>query len=139
MRVRPARWPMSRPPMTSSATASNCRKTCRNQQRVSRPKTKRGAVCHRQSRRCWRKTESRHESNCNDNQERKVNVKTKWILISMAALALGIVTLGVTGCKKSEQEQGSGEQPGHEHSTTTKYTCSMHPDVVQDKTGNCPK
>jgi hypothetical protein len=66
-------------------------------------------------------------------------MNTKWILTSLAALAVVVVTLGVTGCKKSEHEHGAGEQPGHEHSTATKYTCSMHPEVLQDKPGNCPK
>ena len=63
----------------------------------------------------------------------------QWILTSLAALALGIAVLGVAGCKKSEHEHGSVEQPGHERSAATKYTCPMHPEVVQDKPGNCPK
>lgn len=55
----------------------------------------------------------------------------KWILPALAALALGVALIGVTGCNKS----------GHEHSDghTHKYTCSHHPEVVQDKPGNCPK
>ena len=56
----------------------------------------------------------------------------------IAALALTAASLGVTGCKKSEHEHGAGEQPGHEHATT-KYTCPMHPEVVKDAPGDCPK
>ena len=52
-------------------------------------------------------------------------------LALFAALAIiTVAVLGVTGCSTSE----------HDHSTHAhKYTCSMHPDVVQDKAGKCPK
>ena len=66
-------------------------------------------------------------------------MKTKWILTSLAAFALGLAAFTVTGCNKSDHEHGASEAPGHEHSTATKYTCSMHPEVVQDKPGDCPK
>lgn len=55
----------------------------------------------------------------------------KWILPTLLASALAVAVLSVSGCKKSEPEH-SGE---HAH----QYTCSMHPEVVQDKPGNCPK
>ena len=58
-------------------------------------------------------------------------MKTKWILSSIAALTLGFATLGVTGCGKSGHEHSDG----HAH----QYTCSMHPDVVKDAPGDCPK
>ena len=64
---------------------------------------------------------------------------TKWILASLMPLALGLAVFGVTGCKKSEHEHGAGDAPGHEHNAAKKYTCSMHPEVVQDKPGKCPK
>lgn len=62
--------------------------------------------------------------------------KTKWVPTLLMAM-----TLGVTGCNKSEHEHSAGEQPDHEHGTKakTQYTCSMHPEVVQDKPGDCPK
>lgn len=51
-------------------------------------------------------------------------------LAMLAALAIATVALlGVSGCGTS----------GHDHSSHAKYTCSMHPDVVQDKAGKCPK
>ena len=65
--------------------------------------------------------------------------KINWIMPALMALLLATAVFGVTGCKKSEHEHGAVEQPGHEHSTATKYTCPMHPEVVQDKAGDCPK
>ena len=67
-------------------------------------------------------------------------MKTRMILAALMALALGVAA-GVTGCNKSEHEHSAGEQPGHEHGAAakTQYTCTMHPEVVQDKPGNCPK
>ena len=58
-------------------------------------------------------------------------MKTKWILTSLAAMALGLAVFGVAGCKKSE----SAESGAHAH----QYTCPMHPEVVKDAPGNCPK
>ena len=58
-------------------------------------------------------------------------MKTKWILPALMALALDAAVLGVTGCNKSEHEHGGD----HAH----QYSCTMHPEVVQDKSGNCPK
>ena len=66
-------------------------------------------------------------------------MKTKCTLTSLAALALAAVVLGVSGCKKSGHEQGSVEPSGQEHSAAAKYTCSMHPEIVQDKSGDCPR
>ena len=59
-------------------------------------------------------------------------MKTKWILAGLMALALGVAAFGMTGCGKSEHEHGSSD---HAH----QYTCSMHPEVVKDAPGNCPK
>ena len=55
----------------------------------------------------------------------------KWILPALMALALGAAALAVTGCNKSEHEPSDG----HAH----QYTCPMHPEVVKDAAGNCPK
>lgn len=52
-------------------------------------------------------------------------------LAILATLAIATVAvLGATGCSTPEHDHSS-----HAH----KYTCSMHPDVVQDKAGKCPK
>ncbi len=62
---------------------------------------------------------------------------TKMILPALIALALGLTALGVTGCSKSEHDHSASEQPST--AAKTQYTCRMHPEVVQDKPGKCPK
>lgn len=57
------------------------------------------------------------------------DMKTKWIWIMIATIGLGFAALGVTGCKKSTEQSGSSQ----------KYTCTMHPEVLQDAPGKCPK
>ena len=52
-------------------------------------------------------------------------------MTALIALTMIAAVLNVTGCKKSESSQGSTQ--------SHQYTCSMHPDVVQDKPGKCPK
>ena len=58
-------------------------------------------------------------------------MKTKWVLASLAAVALGLAAFNVTGCKKATPAE-SGAQ-------THQYTCPMHPEVVKDAPGACPK
>lgn len=65
-------------------------------------------------------------------QERINSTKTsKLIVIALVAVALTGVVVTVNGCKDKASSQSSGQ--------ALKYTCGMHPDVVQDKPGNCPK
>ena len=59
-------------------------------------------------------------------------MNTKWILTALAALALGVATLNMTGCKKPEPSPAVGNQ-------AVKYTCPMHPEVLKDAPGDCPK
>ena len=48
------------------------------------------------------------------------------------AMMLAFVGLLIgAGCAKTE--------PAASSSSGTKYTCPMHPEVVQDKPGSCPK
>ena len=56
---------------------------------------------------------------------------SKLIVIALVAVALASVVVTVSGCKDKASSQSSGQ--------AVKYTCGMHPDVVQDKPGNCPK
>ena len=58
-------------------------------------------------------------------------MKTKWILPTLMALILGLAIPAMTGCNKSE--------PATSGNPAVKYTCSMHPEVVKDAPGNCPK
>lgn len=38
------------------------------------------------------------------------------------------------------QDHGDGQQQGHAHEkAATEYTCPMHPEIVQDEPGSCPK
>jgi hypothetical protein len=55
-------------------------------------------------------------------------------LVVMAALALA-------GCTDSSQEETETHtnQAAQMDAKTVKYTCSMHPEVLQDKPGECPK
>lgn len=55
----------------------------------------------------------------------------KLLIASLAVLTLAALVIGVTGCKEKSAAENDG--------TAVKYTCSMHPEVVQDKPGNCPK
>ena len=56
---------------------------------------------------------------------------SKLIMATLVAVTLAGVVVGVSGCKEKSSSQSSGQ--------AVKYTCGMHPDVVQDKLGNCPK
>ena len=52
-------------------------------------------------------------------------------------IALAILLAANTGTFAQDSTRKSD---GHAHKTTTskKYTCTMHPDVVMDKPGKCP-
>jgi Cu(I)/Ag(I) efflux system membrane fusion protein len=58
-------------------------------------------------------------------------MRTNWMLAALTAVTLNVAALAVTGCNNSEQRHSDG--PAHQ------YTCPMHPEVVQDKSGTCPK
>ena len=64
-------------------------------------------------------------------------------LIIAAALvaALGIVSIAMIGCTGSGHDDHttqSGDQSAQKSEKAVQYTCSMHPEVVQDKPGDCP-
>jgi hypothetical protein len=54
-------------------------------------------------------------------------------MIAVALVAAAGMIVTVTGCK------GSSEQPAQKSEKVVQYTCPMHPDVVQEKPGKCPK
>ncbi|MEO8427498.1 MAG: heavy metal-binding domain-containing protein [Verrucomicrobiota bacterium] len=58
--------------------------------------------------------------------------KFKSVMAAFALLSLAGAAAFVVGCKHTESsERGSG----HVHT----YTCTHHPEVVQDSPGTCPK
>jgi hypothetical protein len=63
---------------------------------------------------------------------------TKFTLIAAIAL-LAIAALNGTGCKKSSAPVPTPGNTTNAATQTRQYTCPMHPDVVQDKPGKCPK
>jgi hypothetical protein len=56
--------------------------------------------------------------------------KINWIRIALMTLVLGAAIPGMTGCKTSQMATNGSQ--------AFKYTCPMHPEVVQNTPGNCP-
>ena len=54
----------------------------------------------------------------------------KTVIMAIAILLAGTTTFA--------QEKNKMAHP-HQHMTKTKYTCTMHPEVVRNKPGKCPK
>jgi hypothetical protein len=77
----------------------------------------------------------------NDNTHETINVEgkqmktSKWAMAALMAVALAGITIGVSGCKEKE----SGQSQSQNGTKMVQYTCTMHPDVVMDKPGKCPK
>lgn len=63
----------------------------------------------------------------------------KLIMAALVAAAFAGVVVCVSGCKEKASSQNSDKASTQSSGQAVKYTCSMHPDVVQDKPGNCPK
>ncbi|HWC60228.1 MAG TPA: heavy metal-binding domain-containing protein [Verrucomicrobiae bacterium] len=61
--------------------------------------------------------------------------KTSWIMVAVLTLGAGVLA-GMTGCKSSEHHH-SMDNMNMEHAM--QYTCPMHPEVVQNSPGKCPK
>jgi outer membrane biogenesis lipoprotein LolB len=54
----------------------------------------------------------------------------------------GIAGLALAGCSGSSQSDTSTQpnnEPAQKSQQAVRYTCSMHPEVLQDKPGDCPK
>jgi len=51
------------------------------------------------------------------------------------ALALGVMT----ACDQNKTVTTNAPAPSAAPATAQKYTCTMHPEVVQDSPGKCPK
>jgi hypothetical protein len=64
-----------------------------------------------------------------DPAKRRINIHL--LLAFLTAGVLGLTALGVAACDKAASS-ASGSQK-------RQYTCPMHPEVVKDVPGNCPK
>ncbi len=64
---------------------------------------------------------------------------SKLIVAALVAAALAGVVIGASGCKEKASSPNSEKESSQSSGQAVKYTCSMHPDVVKDKPGNCPK
>jgi hypothetical protein len=64
--------------------------------------------------------------------ERTLSITTA-AFIAMAATA----AILMTGCTSSGHNDHDAAT--QKNQKTVRYTCSMHPEVVQDKPGDCPK
>jgi len=53
-------------------------------------------------------------------------------------IAIGILFAANTATFAQDSTHKSGTAK-HKMTTSKKYTCTMHPDVVMDKPGKCPK
>jgi Cu+-exporting ATPase len=69
--------------------------------------------------------------------------KIKLLMAAALVIGLGAAAFTLSGCSSSthsDHAAQSGDQPAAEQGTkSVKYACSMHPEVVQDKPGDCPK
>jgi hypothetical protein len=62
-------------------------------------------------------------------------MKTILKTLLFSALALG----AIIACEQKETETTGSTAPSASPATAQKYTCTMHPEVVQDGPGKCPK
>lgn len=68
--------------------------------------------------------------------------ETKFKIAAALVAVLGSAALLVSGCTGSDHNQQAGQTTDPAASNSEKkvqYICSMHPEVVQDKPGDCPK
>jgi len=56
-------------------------------------------------------------------------MKKNWIFITLLATTLASAPVALTGCSQKTKATDRALQ----------YTCPMHPEIVQDKPGTCPK
>jgi len=71
-------------------------------------------------------------------------MKTKnFVSISILLSLTLVLSIVIVGCKKqpqvTESNQPTSAGAAGEEATVQKWTCPMHPDVISDKPGECPK
>ncbi len=69
--------------------------------------------------------------------------KIKWTMAGLMAAAIAVIAVGVGGCQQ-ESAQNNNQSVNQNtnqaaQSHPVQYTCPMHPEVVSDKPGKCPK
>jgi predicted nucleic acid-binding Zn ribbon protein len=76
-----------------------------------------------------------HRANSNETvrmlQTRGCKMKT---LITLVTVLLGTCLFLTTGCESGTERESATNSP-----KTAQYTCPMHPEVVQNSPGKCPK
>lgn len=69
--------------------------------------------------------------------------RTQFLIVTTIVAVLGAAALLATGCSGSSHNdhtaQSNDQTPASQPAKSVQYTCSMHPEVVQDKPGDCPK
>lgn len=68
-------------------------------------------------------------------------MKKRILILSLGVLLFAFVTSCQQSKDKTEQKESTHEMDSTEHEQMAKvqYTCTMHPEVVQDEPGKCPK
>lgn len=68
-------------------------------------------------------------------------MKKRIVILSLSILSVSFVTSCQQSKDKSIQTESNHEMDAKEHEQMAKvqYTCTMHPEVLQDEPGKCPK
>ena len=53
--------------------------------------------------------------------------------------AFSAIVFSITACNSETKSESAGTDTTTIHTAGMTYTCSMHPEVVSDKPGKCPK
>ncbi len=59
--------------------------------------------------------------------------------ILLAVLISALTFVAMTGCDQNKTATTNAVTPSTAPATAQKYTCTMHPEVVRDAPGKCPK
>ena len=59
--------------------------------------------------------------------------------LSTFATACIVLLAGCTGAGHNAQTSENGSAAAQGRKKTVQYTCSMHPEILQDDPGDCPK
>jgi predicted RNA-binding Zn-ribbon protein involved in translation (DUF1610 family) len=72
------------------------------------------------------------------NEMRRPLQKTITALVAATGMA-GLALAGCSGSSQSDTPAQSTNQTTQKSEQAVRYTCPMHPEVLQDKPGDCPK